>query len=259
MDPTAIKGILKALVLPPGGPLLLALIGLALWRFRPRAALLATAGGVLALLALSLPPTSVALQRALYDGRVFDYASARDAQALVVLGGGTRFAPEYGGDTLNALTLERVRYAARIARQTRLPVLVSGGPVSSRVAEAQLMREALVSEFDVPVRWVEDGSRTTHENAVMSARLLHRDGVRRVVLVAHAFDMARAEAEFAAQGIATIPAPTGIATWHFDALVDVLPSMGALHSSYYALYEMAGELVRRLAVVAASHPAKELR
>ena len=50
--------------------------------------------------------------------------------AIVILGGGVRrHAAEYGGDTLGQLTLERVRYGARVARLTGLPVLVSGGSV----------------------------------------------------------------------------------------------------------------------------------
>jgi hypothetical protein len=36
---------------------------------------------------------------------------------------------EYGGDTLGRLTLERVRYGARVAKKTGLPVLVAGGSV----------------------------------------------------------------------------------------------------------------------------------
>ncbi|HVO88377.1 MAG TPA: YdcF family protein [Casimicrobiaceae bacterium] len=246
-DWIAIKGVLKALVLPPGGPLLLALVGLVMWHARPRVARLLVGCGVLGLLALSLPPVSAALQRTLYSGAPFDYAHAREAQALVILGGGVRRdAPEYGGDTLASITLERVRYGARVARQTRLPVLVSGGVVYAGTPEARLMREALESEFNVPVRWTEDRSRTTHENAVLSAKILRAEGVRRIVLVAHAFDIPRATAEFAAQGIATIPAPTGIASWHYDAPSDLLPSMSALHGSYYALYEMGGEIVRRM-------------
>ena len=52
----------------------------------------------------------------------------KSAQAIVVLGGGLYFdTPEYGGDTVGGSTLERLRYAATIARKTNLPVLVTGG------------------------------------------------------------------------------------------------------------------------------------
>src|ERR1700694_2339163 len=93
---------------------------------------------------------------------------------------------------------------------TGLPILVSGGSVLRGETEAKLMREALEREFGIPVRWVEQRSRTTHENALRSAEILRPAGVQQVVLVAHSFDMPRARAEFATAGIVTFPAPTGI-------------------------------------------------
>jgi uncharacterized SAM-binding protein YcdF (DUF218 family) len=108
------------------------------------------------------------------------------------------------------------------------------------------MRDALEGEFGVPVRWAEPRSRNTHENAVRSADILRREGIARVVLVAHGFDMPRARAEFAAQGIDIVAAPTGIATEDFDRVLDWLPSMGALQGSYYALYELLGLAVFRV-------------
>lgn len=107
------------------------------------------------------------------------------------------------------------------------------------------MREALANEYGVDVRWAEDRSRTTHENAVESAAILRAAGVRRVVLVAHSFDMPRATAEFASQGIETIAAPTGIVTLRVDSPLDFLPSVMGIEGSYYALYEMLANAVRR--------------
>ena len=95
----------------------------------------------------------------------------------MILGGGTRRdAPEYGGDTLGQLTLERVRYGARVARLTGLPVLVTGGSVLGGETEAKLMQESLRAEVAVDVKWAEDRSRTTHENAILSAAILRRYG-----------------------------------------------------------------------------------
>ena len=76
-------------------------------------------------------------------------------------------------------------------------MLVTGGAVFGGTPEALLMREALKNEFGVDVRWAEDASRTTRENAQRSAALLRAEGVTRVVLVAHGFDMRRAIPEFA--------------------------------------------------------------
>ncbi len=245
LDPVWIKAVLKVLVLPPGGPLLVALAGLLLWRGFPRAARVISAIGVLSLLALSLPLVASWLLRGLDSSPPLDVALARTARAIVILGGGTRRdAAEYGGDTLAQLTLERVRYGARVARETGLPVLVSGGSVHGGVPEAILMRNALTDEFAVAVRWVEGASRTTRENAQLAARILRTDRIDRVVLVAHSFDIPRATAEFADEGIATIPAPTGIIADRALGLSDFLPSMAGLQGSYYALYEMLANAVR---------------
>jgi uncharacterized SAM-binding protein YcdF (DUF218 family) len=56
--------------------------------------------------------------------------------------------------------------------------------------------------------------------------------------------MPRARAEFAAQGIETSPAPTLIPDGQIDNAVDLIPNMAALHSSYFAIYEILANVVR---------------
>jgi uncharacterized SAM-binding protein YcdF (DUF218 family) len=245
IDPIWLKGVIKAIVLPPTGLLLLSLLGLAIRKRFPRGGIAMAWAGVLLLLILSLPAVAAFLVRSLDTSSPFDTTRPSAAQAIVILSGDTRAAPEYGGETLGALTLERVRYGARLARLTGLPVLVSGGSVLGGVPEAVPMREALEREFGVRVRWAEERSRTTHENALYSAAMLRSDGIRSVVLVVHSFDMPRARAEFAAAGIETLPAPTGIPSAKPDRLSDFVPSIGGLHTSYYALYEILGNMVLR--------------
>ena len=109
MDLFLLKKALTALVLPPTGPLLLALIGLAIERVRPRLGRSLAWIGVVALAALSLPAISDALQRVLNESPALDLAQANRAQAIVVLGGGIRrAAPEYAGDTLGRSEERRV-------------------------------------------------------------------------------------------------------------------------------------------------------
>ena len=244
MDFFVVRKVLAALVLPPTGPLLLAVIGLFLLRDRPRLGRAFIWLGVAGLLLLSLPVVSHALLRLADSGVPLDHARAREAQAIVILGGGTRrAAPEYGGDTLGRLTLERVRYGAMLARQAKLPVLVTGSST-----EAAVMKQALESEFGVAVKWAEGGSRDTAGNARHSAAILLPAGIRRVLLVGHGFDMRRAVAEFRSAGLDAMPAPTVIAgdKFEFDEVVELLPTMVALQGSYYALYELLGETVRRM-------------
>ena len=248
IDPIEIKAVIKPIILPPTGLLLLALIGLAIRRRLTRTGAVMAWTGVVGLLLLSMPAVAVFLVRSLDTSPPFDAARAKQAQAIVILGGGIRRgAPDYGGDTLGELTLERVRYGARVARITGLPILVSGGAVHhGEATESSLMRRALEQEFGVPVRWAEAKSRTTHENALYSSGMLRDAGIRSVVLVAHSFDMPRARAEFAAAGIETFPAPTGIPSAKRVEWTDYVPSMAGLRESYFAVYEIVANVVRRL-------------
>jgi uncharacterized SAM-binding protein YcdF (DUF218 family) len=248
IDPIWLKALAKTLVLPPTGPLLLALAGLSMRRRFPRTGSTAAWTGLVTLLLLSMPIVAGLLVRGLGESPLFDPTQASSAQAIVVLGGGTRRnAPEYGGETLNALSLERLRYGTVVARATHLPILLSGGSVYGGEAEAQLMQASLERDFGMRARWVEDRSRNTHENALRSAEMLRADGIDRVILVAHDFDMRRARAEFADAGIATIPAATGSTADAPATLLDYLPSIGGLRRSYYAVYEICGNLVRWIA------------
>jgi uncharacterized SAM-binding protein YcdF (DUF218 family) len=247
MDLFLLKKLLTALVLPPTGPLLLAIAGALMWRRRPRLGGVALWTGLLTLLALSFSPVSYLLLRLANDSPPLQLEDARTARAVVIPGGGLRrAAPEYGGDTLGAITLERVRYGARVARATGLPVLVSGGAPWEGATEAAVMRAALEQEFGVPVRWAEDRSRNTHENAQFSAEILKRDGIGRVVLVGHGFDIRRSQAEFAAAGLDVVPAPTSLPSFVVSSPLDFVPGMGALQGSRFALYELLANAVRWL-------------
>jgi uncharacterized SAM-binding protein YcdF (DUF218 family) len=233
------KKLITALVLPPTGALLLAMAGLLLLRRKPHLGSALAWSGVLILFALSLPPVSWALNVLVNDSPVLDLGQASRAQAIVVLGGGLRRnAAEYGGDTVNWLSLERIRYAAVLARETHLPILVTGGRVHGGRAEAELMRDALEGEFGVPVRWVETTSRNTYENAVLSARMLREAGVTTVMLVTHGVDTRRARREFSAAGLSIIAAPTVLPGLTLDTPLQLLPSMRSLEASTLALYEL---------------------
>lgn len=243
--------IVSPLLLPPGINLVLAVAGLLLARRRARATgITLLVLSLASLYFLSIPIVGGAALHSLevYPALEDQALKNTDAQAIVVLGGGRyAVAPEYGGDTVSRLTLERVRYAARLQRKTGLPLLTSGGQVlTKRKPEASLMREVLVDEFDVPVRWTEINSRNTAENARLSASLLARNDVKKVLLVTHAWHLPRAVAAFERAGIEVVPAPTAFnlsrgddsAPWIFDWL----PQAGALRASNWACHEYLGRL-----------------
>lgn len=234
-----LKQIVKVLALPPVAPLLLAIAGLAMIRRHPRAGRRIAVFGVATLWLLATPAVGDFLQRCLDRTPPLTLAKAADAQAIVILGGGTRrFAAEYGGATISGITLDRIRYGAWLARATRLPILVSGGAVRGAPPEAQLMRDILENEFGVPVRWMESESRNTHENAVDSAKMLSDAGIKSVILVGHSFDFPRSRKEFAAAGIHAIAAPIAIPPAVPHEWGDFVPSPYGLSRSYFVLYEM---------------------
>lgn len=247
-----LKKLLAAFVLPPLLPLLPVIAGLLMLRRRPRLGRTLAWSGVALALLLSLPASVGWLARQLEDPQPLALESAANAEAIVILGAGRRsYAPEYGGETLNRLTLERVRYGAHLARRTGLPLLVSGGGSSDETAEAILIEAALEEDFGLPVRWVEARSRDTRENARFSAQMLRAAGVSHVLLVTHAMHMPRARRAFEAAGLTVTPAPTGWLANHGDAdgrafLPGELPNANSAYAGWFALHEAIGRLAYRL-------------
>jgi len=231
------------LLLPPTSLILVALAGvlLALWK-RTTGLLLATASLAL-LLALSTPVVAVALVRTLEPPPLAGAELAR-AQAIVILSGGrSRAAPEWGGDTVNAATLRRTRYGAQLARETGLPVLLSGGnPDRALLPEARLMAPLLEREFGVAARWIEDASDTTAENAHRTAAILKAEGIGRVLLVTDAAHMPRALRIFSRTGLTPIAAATGYAGQRSFTPQQLMPNVEALWLSNLAIREQAAGL-----------------
>jgi uncharacterized SAM-binding protein YcdF (DUF218 family) len=214
----------------------LAVFGLLLLRRRPRMGRAFAWLGVASLLVLSVPMVALQLHRAIDDTPPFLTPMGRAAQAIVILGSACGTTPS---STAATRWGHRRSSACATARAWRAPARVAcagrGRHGASRHAEAQLMRDALEQEFGVPVRWIEDRSRNTHENAVRAAEMLEHAGVRSVVLVAHSIDMPRARNEFAAAGLQTIPAPVMLAVREFEIAARLSPGHRRLTTSYRAL------------------------
>ena len=171
------------------------------------------------------------------------------ADAIVILGGGTYFhAPEYGvHDTIAAPTLVRLRYGAKLQRETGKPILVTGGkPLGNSGSEAQQMRMSLEQDFRVPAHWTEDESNNTFENAHHSFRILQQAGIRKIYLVTHAWHMPRAAKVFRRAGFEVIEAPTAFTTRYRTDLLTFLPQASSLYDSKIFMHEVIGLLWYRL-------------
>jgi uncharacterized SAM-binding protein YcdF (DUF218 family) len=237
-----LKSLARTLILPPASLLILAVIGLLLM---PRRRKLGVALIVISLGSLwvcATPAVSDVLTRLAERYPPLDPSKPVDAQAIVILGGGgVRIAPEYGGWAAEAETLERVSYGAFLARRTGLPVLVSGTS-----EETQGMSATLARDLGVRVRWAENQSGDTYENARFSARILEADGIRRILLVTSSPHEWRAAREFTGAGLEVVPAPAGGDTPHKYDVRGFVPDTDGLRRSTAALYELIGEPMRQL-------------
>lgn len=234
---------LSSWLLPPASLIILALIGVLLLKRRRKTGITLIVVSQLLLFALSMPVIANALAGTL-EPPPASIEDIKRAQAIVVLGGGrNRGALEWGGETVNASTLQRVRYGARLARETGLPLYVSGGkPDGGEYAEGTLMRDLISREFSVPVKWVDAVADTTRDNARMAAQDLKPLGITRVALVTDAVHMPRSRRVFELSGLAVIPAPTGYTGQRPFAPYQLVPGPSALRESHIALREWASQM-----------------
>jgi len=238
-----LKTLLKSLILPPLGPLLLAGVGLLLLKRRPRLARACLIAGIGSLWLISTPIVAVTLSHWADHYPPLDLRIATGAQAIVILGGGGQrvLAPEYGGPAAAPQLLERLTYGAYVARKTGLPILVTGFHI-----EAIAMRETLKRNFGIEARWVDDQSYDTFENARNSVRLLEADGVHRIILVTRSTHLWRAAHEFSAAGIEVVPAPEEIQADDQSGFSRYAPSTNGLEIACSSINELVGEPVRAL-------------
>jgi uncharacterized SAM-binding protein YcdF (DUF218 family) len=242
--------LISALLLPPLSLLLLASAGLLLIRSRPRLGRRLLIASILLLWICSTPLITESALQVLEGEPSMIELKTQPADAIVVLGGGTYFhAPEYGADTVSEAALVRLRYAAKLQRETGKPVLATAGkPLGNDLSEAQQMKVVLEQEFNIPVRWTEDASDNTWESAVYSYQILHPAGIKRIYLVTHAWHMPRAVMAFRQAGFEVVPAPTAYTTRYQVTLLSFLPSAGAMVGSRIILHEAIGILWYRLKI-----------
>ena len=152
---------------------MLAALGFLLRKRWPVVGLVSLAASSILLYVLSTPFIASALLDGLqwYPALSKEEVAEPSAEAIVVLSAGRRRnSPEYGGETVDSLTLERIRYAALLERRTGLPLLVSGGKRRFDLGPLSvLLADTLQNEFGVEVKFLESRSQNTAENARYSA------------------------------------------------------------------------------------------
>lgn len=201
----------------------------------------------LAIFCLAAMPWMTDMLEDALDGFNVSEPVVAPAGAIVVLGGDTdRTNDPKAPVSLGPISLTRVFLAARAYRRTHLPILVSGG--GNAVGDppvAELMAQALVRDFGVPVRWQEGRSRDTYENAAFSSAILRSAGIKSILLVSLRRDLPRAAWSFRQFGIAIAPEPAPTTPDHPRVAGDFLPSPRALLDSYYVFHEILGMVYYR--------------
>lgn len=242
-----IKALVMPLLLPPAGPLLLVSLAFAgAWRLRRgrQVAIALGLAGLASLWLLSCQGVAIRLSPLLLplpEPLASPALTAARTQAVVVLGGGVLpQAPEYGAPQPANPTLARLRYGIRLARTQGLPLAFAGGigwGGRGTASEAQAAALSAREDFGFEIRWLDDRSRDTRENALAVAALLHPQGLRRIALVSDAWHLPRATLEFQRAGFEVLPAPTQMPLPSSRPALEWMPSAEGLLASRQVLRE----------------------
>jgi uncharacterized SAM-binding protein YcdF (DUF218 family) len=252
--------LLPLFVYPVGLASLLLIAALILYRFR-RIQVACIALALLVLLFFGNGWVSSALVSSL-EWRNLPSGELPKAQAIVLLGGGTRpkLPPRPTSETNEAG--DRISYAAKLFKEGKAPVIiVSGGFIDffgSLVPEADAMKELLM-DYGIPEQAIikESQSRNTYENGIDVRAIADQRGYNQILLVTSAMHMPRALAIFQKQGFDVIPAPTDfLTTWGQEGstgdvgisgwVLKILPDSERLDFSSRALREYIGMFVYRM-------------
>lgn len=249
-----LKPILTGLIMPAAaGPALVMALSLWAWLAWPKRNAgrwrLALTGGVGAgMWLISCPAVAVWLSvQLLPQFAPINSADVKQqqVQAIVILGGGAdAHTPEYDGPHLSTASLQRLLYGLHLAQATQLPMAFSGGKGwaadSTQAAEAQVA-DAVLARLHAPaLRWQENQSRDTRENALLTAAMLQKDGIQRIALVTNAWHMARSLRHFENAGFSVLPAPMGYVQTDASPVLQWIPSGSALRDSCAVLKEWLG-------------------
>lgn len=242
--------ILSLLIYPLSGSLLMAAVGLVIWRLGwVRTGVTTLVAALAWLYVCSTAGFSYALMEMLERDYVAQPISEiPQADAIVLLGGALR------GDTPTGVLPDLNQYADRLVHAVALykagkadVILLSGGSSPGARSEAHLMRDVL-AVMGVPAEHLilEDQSRNSHDNAVNSARLLRDRGMHRILLVTSAFHMPRANALFLAQGLDVIAAPTDYQRVIGRSVLPAgIPGVKNLYRTTDAVHEIVGFWIYR--------------
>ena len=172
------------------------------------------------------------------------------ADAIVVLGGGVQpVSPPRSHPGFN-LAGDRIVHGFRLYKQGIADkIILTGGqvfPVDTLESEAFYMK-VLLKEWGVPDEAIimEDGSRTTYENATKTKEIVDQLNLSKLVLVTSAAHMPRSVCAFEKAGMEVTPAPTDyeVTGTPQKFILSIMPSSGAQDLVSRGMKEYLGRLV----------------
>jgi uncharacterized SAM-binding protein YcdF (DUF218 family) len=240
-----LKKLVTPFILPPGiFVLILLMIGLAgLRRHHVRMGLLNILLGI-CLYALSIAPVANRLVQGLEADFSFEIPTTADV--IVLLGGGTiqGVSDLTGTATPTPMMMGRIVTAVRLYRQTKLPIIVTGG----RRSEADISEAHVAARFmmnlGIPEEAIitEDMARDTFENARFTAAICRQEGFTCPIVLTTAYRLKRALIAFDAVGMPATPFPANFfANDHQSGRwCRLLPQASSLDLTACALHEYLG-------------------
>lgn len=183
-----------------------------------------------------------------------------NAEAIVVLGGGTKWTNDLRLMVHFGEKLDRVVYAAKLYHENKAPLIIAtGGKIQwlgSKDSEASEMA-IILEQLDVPVSAIiqEPFALNTYENAVNVRKILNQLGINNILLVTSALHMPRSILVFQNQDIQVIPAPTDFFVSENDDffensiqinILNSLPNLYSLSQTTKAIKEYLGIVVYSL-------------
>ncbi len=244
MSPTFIS-VLKSLILPPGIFVLLIVITCLLLRNAKKLRAYIFFLIIVAFYLISTPIVARHLAGTIEPKIALDLSQAQDAQAIVVLGCNLYVnAPEYAGaDDVSSCVLVRLRYAAEVYSNKKLPLMTCGGSIFDKSeTEAEVMANVLGERFKVETKWQEDKSVNTFENVENAVAIFKKEDINKIILVTHAIHMKRASYSFEKNNFKVYAAPTYFfsAKSNNSLLLDLMPGIHSLYVSRFVAYETIG-------------------
>lgn len=168
-------------------------------------------------------------------------------QAIVVLGAGVELDLPDGKPQLQAGALDRLRYAIQLARETKIPILISGGKGwASRddsISESDVTEIVSRNVFDYSIKWKDRVSRDTKESSINSYEILSNEGIKNIALVTHSWHMSRSFKNFKKVGFIVTPAPMGQNSNNNNLFFSLFPSAMGLQKTQLVLHELIGNLM----------------